>query len=236
MTSGRAGCLVLKAQQEMGTDRAWRCCWMLKWLGWLKRRAENAAFFHLLQKWKPLEMAGIWQVNRSLLPLPRSQASHSIIALRYTMSLAHSRFCLLRAKFWRLTYCPQQVLSSRCCAGRRQKVATPACLGPVIPASPQCVTLHSLPSTHKTLAPLSVAWLLVLERAHLHPEAFMSLSFYKFLQAQSLDIINIVHTGQSQSTDSSLSRCYIANWQRTQFSLSPIFMWCWGLKPGPCAC
>lgn len=167
MTSGRAGCLVLTAQLGTGTDRAWRCCRMLKRLAWLKRRAENAAFSHRLQKWEPLEMAGIWQVNRPLLPLPRSQASHSIIVLRYTMSLAHSRFCLLRMKFWMLTYCPPQVPSSRCCAGRRQKVATPACLGPVIPASTQCVTLQSLPSTHKEHWPLSLGRDFLFWREHI---------------------------------------------------------------------
>lgn len=75
-------------------------------------------------------------------PFCHAQASHPITGLRYTTSLAHSRFCLLRMKSWMLTYCPQQFPSSRCWAGRREQAVTPAGLGPVIPASPRCVTLH----------------------------------------------------------------------------------------------
>lgn len=110
-------------------------CWR-GWCGWY------AAFSTTWRHESLLRMAGIWPVNLSLFPSAVLQVSHSIFALRHIASSVCSCFCLLRMKFWMLTYCPQQVTSSRCWARRRGQAVKPACLGPVIPASLQYMTLY----------------------------------------------------------------------------------------------
>lgn len=82
---------------------------------------QNAAFSHDLETRKPLEKVGNMAAEALPLPSARLPAPHDIFALRYTMSAVCSRSCLLRMKFWMLTYCPQQVTPPGGCTGRREQ-------------------------------------------------------------------------------------------------------------------